>query len=200
MNLEKTMKRLSVSTIAQQIGGVIIQGSENLLVNNFAYHIKKVKQCTVYFDLLHEKTAASGYYFKNTLCAVVTDELERFVRCGENVTIIYVKDIDKAYWKLIDAYRVMFTIPVIGVTGTCGKTTTKEMIKHILEEKYKVNATYKSFNAEFRHLGYLLKIDEDTQAAVYEMGVASPGNLKVSCRYFKPQVGVITNIGVDHFK
>ena len=67
---------------------------------------------------------------------------------------------------------ISLNIPVIGVTGTCGKTTTKEMIKHILAGTYKVNATYKSYNALFRNFGYLLEIDEDTQAAVYEMGVA----------------------------
>lgn len=74
------------------------------------------------------------------------------------------------------------------------------MIKHIMAGTYKVNATYKSYNALFRNLGYLLDINEDTQAAVYEMGVAFSGDLKTSCRYFKPQVGIITNIGIDHIQ
>ncbi len=84
------------------------------------------------------------------------------------------------------------------MTGTCGKTTTKEMVRHILSQKLNVTATYKSYNAQYHHLSYLLDINDETQATVIEMGVAYPGDLITACRYFKPQVGIITNIGIDH--
>ncbi|HJV16409.1 MAG TPA: UDP-N-acetylmuramoyl-tripeptide--D-alanyl-D-alanine ligase, partial [Bacillales bacterium] len=95
-------------------------------------------------------------------------------------------------------YRNLFQIPVIGVTGTCGKTTTKEMIKQILEEDFNVEATWASMNSMSVNLRYLLDIDDETEMAVYEMPVCYPGYLQVACRYFQPQVRILLNIGVHH--
>ncbi|MGZ4112041.1 MAG: Mur ligase family protein, partial [Tumebacillaceae bacterium] len=84
------------------------------------------------------------------------------------------------------------------VTGTCGKTTTKEMIKQILSAKHRVQATVRSKNAGRFHLGYLLGIDANTDVAVFETGVSKRGDLLEACDYYRPTVGVITNIGIDH--
>lgn len=194
------MKRLPLKNIVESINGEIARGTDNLVIHDLVTGMKRVKQGTLFFDLHHGQYIHSDIFRKNWPYAIVTDKPANFAALTENVTIVRVADIPEAYWKFVDFYRNIFTIPVIGVTGTCGKTTTKEMIKHILAGTYKVNATYKSYNAMFRNLGYLLEIDEDTQAAVYEMGVAFPGDLKASCRYFKPQVGIITNIGIDHLQ
>jgi UDP-N-acetylmuramoyl-tripeptide--D-alanyl-D-alanine ligase len=137
------------------------------------------------FDIYHDNDI---YVLLNAgcpYCAIITDKPLNVEMLSDNITVMQVADINTAYWKFVDFYRSLFNIPVVGVTGTCGKTTTKEMIVHILSENYKVNATHKSLNADFRHLGYLLDINDDTQAGVFEMGVAAPGDLKRCCRYFK---------------
>ncbi|HJV47423.1 MAG TPA: UDP-N-acetylmuramoyl-tripeptide--D-alanyl-D-alanine ligase [Bacillota bacterium] len=131
-------------------------------------------------------------------CVIFTDQPSAILGVDEKIPIIEVPNIREAYWKFIDYYRGLFPIPVIAVTGTCGKTTTKEMIKHILSENYHVQATYKSRNASNYDLPYLLGIDQNTDVAVFETGVARPGDITESCRYFKPQIGIITNIGFDH--
>ena len=105
---------------------------------------------------------------------------------------------EEAYWKFIHYYRNLFQIPVIGVTGTCGKTTTKEMITQILEQDYNVDSTWMSMNSMSVNLRYLMRFDEDTEMAVYEMPVAYPGYLKVACQYFQPQIRILLNIGVHH--
>ncbi len=194
------MKRLPLKIIAEIMNGKIVRGTDNLIIDDIVIGTKRLKQGTLLFDLHHGKDYHPDMCQKIWPYAIVTDKPANFVSLNENITIIRVADLEKAYWKFIEFYRSIFDIPVIGVTGTCGKTTTKEMIKHILAGTYKVNATFKSYNASFRHLGYLLDIDESTQAAVYEMGVAFPGDLKTSCQYFKPQVGIITNIGIDHLQ
>jgi UDP-N-acetylmuramoyl-tripeptide--D-alanyl-D-alanine ligase len=200
MQASVTMKRLPLKTIVEIMNGQIKQGTDNLIINDIATRGKKFNLGTLLFDLHHDKSINPNQYQPNLAYAIVTDRPTNFSGLRENISIIQVAEINEAYWKFIDFYRNIFKIPVIGVTGTCGKTTTKEMIKHILAGTYKVNATYKSFNALHRNLGYLLEIDETTQAAVYEMGVAFPKDLKTSCRYFKPQVGIITNIGIDHLQ
>ncbi|MGE5581249.1 MAG: UDP-N-acetylmuramoyl-tripeptide--D-alanyl-D-alanine ligase [Bacillota bacterium] len=193
------MKRLPIKNIVEIMNGSIVQGMDNLIIDNIVIGTKRLKQDSLFFDLRRNRYNPNKYQ-KNWSFAVVTDKPAKFFGLSDNITIIRVPETIAAYWKFVDFYRNIFNIPVIGVTGTCGKTTTKEMIKHILAGTYKVNATYKSFNALFRNLSYLLEIDDQTQAAVYEMGVAFSGDLKTSCRYFKPQVGIITNIGVDHFQ
>ena len=194
------MKRLPLKIIIEIMNGKIEQGTDNLIIDDIVTGTKRIKQGTLFFDLKRGQNNNPNNPSKNGPYAIVTDRPTEFVGLGESTTIVQVAEISEAYWKFVDFYRNIFNIPVIGVTGTCGKTTTKEMIKHILAGTYKVNATYKSYNALFRNLGYLLDINEDTQAAVYEMGVAFSGDLKTSCRYFKPQVGIITNIGIDHLQ
>jgi len=194
------MKSLPLKTIISEIGGEVLQGPGDITVRSFVTKRRRLSRNVLLFDLYPNGDIKLNVTSPKYKCAVVTERPADFAAVGENITVIWVKDINKAYWKFVEFYRNLFDIPVIGVTGTCGKTTTKEMIKHILSGRLKVNATYKSYNSAFRHLSYLLSIDDNTQAAVFEMGVAYPGDLLLSSRYFKPQVGVITNIGIDHLQ
>jgi UDP-N-acetylmuramoyl-tripeptide--D-alanyl-D-alanine ligase len=131
-------------------------------------------------------------------CTVVFEEGTNLGPYHEQLTYIKVKDISTAYWKFIDYYRGLYNIPVFAITGTCGKTTTKEMIKHILSGRYSVQATHLSDNTSLSNLEYLCGITEKTDMAVFETPVSGPGLLRFNCRYFKPTIGMITNIGVDH--
>lgn len=191
------MKSLQLKTIAEHIHGEILKGNDYLEITDLVTRLKSIKKGTILFDIYHDKYKEQITNI-NEPFAIVTDNPTPYLLHSGDFTLIQVENVDMALWEFIAFYRGLFSIPVIGVTGTCGKTTTKEMLKHILECKYKVNATYKSYNAEFRHLGYLLEMDDSTEAGVYEMGVAYPNDLITACKYFKPQIGVITNIGVDH--
>lgn len=194
------MKSLPLKTIIKEIRGKTLHGTDDFMIHNCTTKIKMLEQGTLLFDLDHDQYADIDIYPKNCSCAIVTDDPAKFTKIRKNITVIQVARIRRAFWRFIEFYRSLFEIPVIGVTGTCGKTSTKEMIKYILSENNKVNATYKSYNALSHNLEYLLDIDDHTQMAVYEMGVAYPGDLSVSCRFFRPQVGVITNIGIDHLQ
>ena len=112
--------------------------------------------------------------------------------------IIMVKDLEESFFKFTSYYRHLFNIPVVAITGTCGKSTTKEMLKHILEEKYNVQATISSKNGGSFNLPYLMGIDEDTDVAVFETAVAKRGHMTESCKYFYPNIGIITMVDVDH--
>ncbi|MDQ0157913.1 UDP-N-acetylmuramoyl-tripeptide--D-alanyl-D-alanine ligase [Robertmurraya andreesenii] len=112
--------------------------------------------------------------------------------------IIMVKDLEESFFTFTSYYRHLFNIPVVAITGTCGKSTTKEMLKHILEEKYNVQATQSSKNGGYYHLPYLMGIDENTDVAVFETAVANMGHMTEACKYFYPTIGIITMIDVDH--
>ncbi len=112
--------------------------------------------------------------------------------------IIMVKDLKESFFKFTSYYRHLFNVPVVAITGTCGKSTTKEMLKHILKEKYNVQATISSKNGGYYNLPYLMGIDEDTDVAVFETAVAKSGHMTESCKYFYPTIGIITMVDVDH--
>jgi len=97
-------------------------------------------------------------------------------------------------------HREQFTIPVIAITGTNGKTTTKELIRTVLSEKFRTVATRGNLN---NHIGVpltLLEIDENTEIAVIEMGASHPGEIGFLCRIAEPGYGLITNIGKAHLE
>jgi UDP-N-acetylmuramoyl-tripeptide--D-alanyl-D-alanine ligase len=114
---------------------------------------------------------------------------------------ILVENSLSALQKLAHFYRKKLNIHVIGITGTNGKTTTKELVHAVLSEKYKVVATQENLN---NHIGVpltLLKIDKNsTQIAIIEMGANHIGEIAELCQIADPNIGIITNIGKAHLE
>jgi UDP-N-acetylmuramoyl-tripeptide--D-alanyl-D-alanine ligase len=194
------MKSLYLQEILAVIGGTVIQGSGNPLIQDVTYRPKKIKDQTMLFYRYNDMKIDRKLFQKYKSVVVVTDNPDYFQDIGKDVMIIKVPNIEEAYWKFVNYYRHLFDIPIIGITGTCGKTTTKEMVKHILRKYYKVQSTFLSNNQRSLNLKYLLGIDDETQAAVFEMPVASPGYLANTIQYFQPQIRVLLNIDVYHLK
>ncbi len=192
------MKNLLLQDILEQIEGTVLQGSGNPLIQNVVYKPKKVGDHTLLFFRYKDMPIKSKWFQKYKSTVVVTDKPELLENLDKAVVIVKVANIEDAYWKFVDYYRNLFIIPVIGITGTCGKTTTKQMVKHILRKHLKVHSTFLSNNQRSLNLKYLLGIDDDTQAAVFEMPVASPGYLTNSIQYFQPQIRILLNIDVYH--
>lgn len=192
------MKSLYVADILSPIDGRILRGSKRSIIKHVVTSPKGIRDNTMYFNL-DRGTLNPSLYSKNKSIVIITDR--PYVRKqGEKSTVVKVKSIERAYWDFIRYYRSLFDIPVIGITGTCGKTTTTEMVKKILSEKLNVQSTIDGKNGLRMNLSYLLGIDEKTEAAVFEMGVLEPGFIKYSCEFFQPQIGVLLNIGVYHLR
>ncbi len=116
------------------------------------------------------------------------------------VPVILVPDSLKAFGYLARYHRLRFSIPVIGVTGSNGKTTTKELIASVLEQKMKVVKTEKNFNNEIGLPMTLLKIDSSTEAVVVEMGMRGKGQIEYLANIARPNFGVVTNVGLTHLE
>lgn len=113
---------------------------------------------------------------------------------------IYVPNTLTGMHRLAHHHRKRFRIPVIGLTGSNGKTTTKELIAAVLGQKYKVHATAGNLN---NHIGVpitLLTMAEDTEIAIIEMGANQPGEIKMLSKLANPDFGVITNVGKAHLE
>lgn len=104
------------------------------------------------------------------------------------------------YKELAREHRRQFNIPVVGITGTNGKTTTKELISAVLAEKYKVMHTEGNFNNDVGVPKTLLRLNGDHEIAVVEMGASHPGDIKQLVDYVEPTCGLITNVGRAHLQ
>ena len=114
--------------------------------------------------------------------------------------MFYVEDVLTALQSLAREYRRTFDIPVLGLTGSNGKTTTKELTSAVLSQKFKVHATKGNFN---NHIGVpltLLSAPRDTELLVVEMGANHVGEIADLCAIAEPTCGLITNIGRAHLE
>jgi UDP-N-acetylmuramoyl-tripeptide--D-alanyl-D-alanine ligase len=153
------------------------------------------------FFCIRGKTYDGNQFVEEALqkgAACVVTEKEKYTshnRC------IVVEDSVKALQMLASQHRSHIRIPVIGVTGTNGKTTTKELITQVLSVKYNVASSWGNFN---NHIGVpltVLSIDaKQTQLAVIEMGASQMGEIAALCKIASPDYGLITNIGKAHLE
>lgn len=119
---------------------------------------------------------------------------------GMNERIIKVDDCLQTFKDLAREHRRQFHIPVIGITGTNGKTTTKELISRVLSEKYNVLYTQGNFNNDVGVPKTLLNIQPEHEIAVIEMGASHPGDIKTLVETAEPTCGLITNVGRAHLQ
>jgi UDP-N-acetylmuramoyl-tripeptide--D-alanyl-D-alanine ligase len=117
-----------------------------------------------------------------------------------NSKLILVEDCLQTFKDLAREHRRQFSLPVIGITGTNGKTTTKELIRAVLSECYSVMATEGNFNNDVGVPKTLFRLTDDHDIAVVEMGASHPGDIKTLVETAEPTCGLITNVGRAHLQ
>ncbi len=142
-------------------------------------------------NLFAEKAIALGAKY-----AIVDNE--SIADKSEN--LIYVNNVLETLQQLATYHREQLNIPIIGITGTNGKTTTKELVNAVLSKKYQVLATQGNFN---NHIGVpltLLSINNTHEIAIIEMGANHVGEIAELCKIAKPNIGLVTNVGLAHLE
>jgi UDP-N-acetylmuramoyl-tripeptide--D-alanyl-D-alanine ligase len=158
---------------------------------------RKIKQGDIFFAL-------KGGNFNGNLFALQAIELgAAYAIVDEDIQgekIIKVLDVLQTLQNLAKYHREQFTIPFIAITGSNGKTTTKELIHQVLSTTYKTYTTEGNLN---NHIGIpltILKIKQDAQVAVIEMGANHQKEIEAYCKYAQPTHGLITNCGKAHLE
>lgn len=160
---------------------------------------RTIPEGSIFFALRGEKFNANTFAAQALAAGaryVVVDEANYAVgdRC------ILVDDVLSTLQQLANFHRQQLTIPVIGVTGTNGKTTTKELLYAVLSQKFKTYATKGNLN---NHIGVpltLLAIQDNMEVAIIEMGANHLGEIGFLCRIAEPTCGLITNVGKAHLE
>lgn len=132
-------------------------------------------------------------------CAYAVIDEREFAEEG-NGRLILVDNVLTTFKELARVHRRRFDIPVIGITGTNGKTTTKELIAAVLGEKYNVMYTRGNFNNDVGVPKTLFSLRPEHEIAVVEMGASHPGDIKALVDYVEPTCGLITNVGRAHLQ
>ena len=134
---------------------------------------------------------------KGCAYAIVDDQT---VIANEDNRLILVSDCLQTFKDLAREHRRQFNIPVIGITGTNGKTTTKELIAAVLSQKYNVLYTQGNFNNDVGVPKTLFRLTKEHEIAVIEMGASHPGDIKTLVETAEPTCGLITNVGRAHLQ
>ena len=132
-------------------------------------------------------------------CSYAVIDEKEYADPGDS-RFILVDDTLIAYKELARQHRRQFQIPVIGITGTNGKTTSKELISAVLSEKFKVWHTEGNFNNDVGVPRTLLGLNADHEIAVIEMGASHQGDIEKLVNYVEPTCGLITNVGRAHLQ
>lgn len=116
----------------------------------------------------------------------------------ENIAVLMVEDTLKALQDLALWYRNTLSAKIVGITGSNGKTSTKDITAGVLSQKFKTQKTMGNFNTEIGVPYTLLSLDEDCEAAVIEMGMERKGEIDFLTRLVQPDIGIITSVGLVH--
>ncbi len=197
------MRKLVVKDILTICEGLLVCGSTTTVLGNFCNDTRKIKEGDVYVGIQGEKIDGNTLYqdaFEKGASVVILEHLDHFdEKKFLDKTIILVKNSIICLQKLATYKRSLYDIPVIAVTGSVGKTSTKDMIYSVVSQKYKTHKTYENFN---NHIGVPLTILslKEEEALVIELGMNHFNELSFLTQIVKPTMVVITNIGTAHIE
>ncbi len=190
------MEQIRLSEIVKAVNGSYGYDAD-MMIDNISTDTRTISEGSVFLALKGARFDGHDFAAKAMELgaqAVITERAVEGARC------IIVDSTAKALLDLAGYYRDRFDIHLVGVTGSVGKTTTKDMIALVVAQKYKTLKTQGNLNNEIGMPKTLFGLDKDTQAAVIEMGMSARGEISRMSMCCKPTVCVITNIGVSHIE
>lgn len=215
------MRNLTVGNIAKAVGGTYF-GPETLLKKEIAgvtLDSRKVEKDFLFVPVKGERVDGNAFiesayekgallcfrekagFFENSGKTENSERSEKFEEAEvSDKPYILVGSCLTAIRDLAEFYRKQFSIPVIGITGSVGKTSTKEMVASVLSQKYRVLKTQGNFNNEIGLPLTIFGLQEETEIAVVEMGMSDFGEMERLSKIARPDVCIITNIGPCHLE
>lgn len=189
--------KLSLEEIAKATNGTL--HGENKTITNVSIDSRTVAENGLYIAIRGDRFdghSFTGAAIENGASACLLEEAPK-----EEIPYVLVKDTRIAFLALASYYRQSFpSLRVVGLTGSVGKTTTKEMIWAVLSEAYNTLKTEGNLNNEIGMPKTLLRLNEEIEAAVIEMGMSDFGEIDRMTRSCLPDLSVITNIGTSHIE
>lgn len=194
------MEQMTVGNIIEATGGRLLCGREDTELKHISIDSRTMKGSDLFVPLIGEKADAHRFIpqaLANGAVAVLTSEHDSM---ESEVPWIRVEDTKKALQAIGAYYRSRLSLPLVGVTGSVGKTTTREMIACGLSARYQVYKTPANHNSQVGVPITMTEISSNDQIGVIELGMSEPGELTVIARIARINMAVITNVGVTHIE
>ncbi len=192
------MQNLTIKEVLNATGGTLVKGDETAVFNKIGKDSRAVEDNMLYVAIKGARFDGNDYakacLDSGAMGCLVSREVE-----GEG-NIVLVEDTTRALGQLASYYRKKFKIPFVGITGSVGKTTTKDMIACVLAAKYNTHKTEKNHN---NHIGLpftLFELKDEHEISVIEMGMSAFGEIDYLASLVKPETAVFTNIGLSHIE
>ena len=197
------MKSITIEDILQITNGTLINGDKDLICKNFSKDTRIIQENDTYIGIKGANFDGNKFWKEALLagaqCVIVEniefnkEDIEKF----KEKTIVKVENTLEALYQIARLKRDLYNIPVIAITGSVGKTSTKDIIANVVSQKYKTLKTEGNNNNNIGLPFTILKL-EDHEAMVLEMGMNHFGEISLLTSIAKPNICVITNIGTSH--
>ena len=196
------METLSVQEVVEAVGGRLVPDGAADVVTGVSTDTRTLQEGDLFFALKGEHADGSTYVSRaiELGAAGIVVSAESPVPDAGGCPIILVPDTLWALGDLARYYRAKFDVRVVAITGSVGKTTTKEMAASILGRRWRVLKNEANFNNEIGVPLTLFKLDPGHEVVVLEMAMRGLGEIKRLAQIARPYVGVITNIGISHIE
>lgn len=193
---------LTFKELLEAVNGKVIVDKADKEFNNICTDTRKIEKNNIFLALKGENFNGNKYVRdaieKGASIAIVDEVL--FNDSDINGTVIKVDNTYDALLNLAKYYREKLNLKVVGITGSTGKTSTKDLVASFLQGKYKVFKTKGNFN---NHIGLplmILSMDSEVEVAVLELGMSNLGEIHTLADCARPDVALITNIGLSHIE
>ena len=194
---------LTITEILHATQGNLIQGDPNTVITQVSTDSRTLKKGDLFVALVGEKF--DGHNFLEGVCqqgavgAVVSKPVAEFSQLAPPI-IVQVSDTLVALGDIANRHRRKFDLPIVAITGSNGKTTTKDITTSVLAQRFSVFKSEKSYNNQIGIPSRLMQLSEVDEIAVLEVGTSWPGEIERLSQITAPTVGVITNIGPAHLE
>ncbi|MGL5634972.1 MAG: UDP-N-acetylmuramoyl-tripeptide--D-alanyl-D-alanine ligase [Sarcina sp.] len=198
------MLELNFNEILEAVKGYAVKSPKKYTGLKVSTDTRKIEEGSIFVALKGMNFNGNEYAktaIENGASVVIVEEVlfdEKEV--NENVAIIKVENTQDALANLASFYRNKLDIKVVGITGSTGKTSTKDIMSAVLSSKYKVFKTKGNFN---NHIGLplmILELDSSYDIAILEMGMSDLGEISYLANIARPEIAAITNIGISHIE
>lgn len=194
---------LNFEELVKAINGDIVINNENKSFNSLCTDTRKIQKDNIFLALKGENFNGNKYVknaFDNGASIAIVDEIFNIEELENKGIVIKVENTYDALLELAKYYREKLGVKVIGVTGSTGKTSTKDLVAAFLSKKYKVFKTKGNFN---NHIGLplmILELDSSIDVAVLELGMSNLGEIHTLADCARPDIALITNVGLTHIE
>ena len=196
------VENFKISDIIKATNGSLEKGDPNAIVNSISTDSRHLKNGDLFVALIGERFDAHNFAVnaikQGAMGVVLSHEVQGLDELKSNV--VMVKDTTKALGDIARYYKNKFNITVIGITGSNGKTTTKDMASAILSEKFSVLKSEGNLNNTIGLPLTLFRLSSSYNLAVLEMGISIPGEMSQLVDIAEPKVAVVTNISSTHLE